>query len=610
MDRAKHYLEVPDYKRPIYEVSATFVKKALNYLSILYGSKIASQYIHEIIRLVKVHYAYKSEEFLKEESSFDKKNLFTEDNTILITYGDIIKDHYVKPLRILHNFAQKYFSEAFKTIHILPFFPYSSDRGFSIIDYEQVNPELGTWNDILSLKNDFDLMFDVVLNHISSKSSWFQEYLNGHPYYKDFFIQFTTRGIISDEQLKLIVRPRTSDLFTEFATINGIKLIWTTFSSDQIDLNYKNPEVLMKMINIILFYIKKGADIIRLDAVTYLWETLGTDCAHLKQTHVIIKLIRAILDEASPQTLIITESNVPHKDNIKYFGDGFDEAHMVYNFALPPLVLYSYIKEDSTKLTAWAKSLNKISPETTFFNFLDSHDGIGLFPVKDILSEEDINLLVLKTIEHGGFISYRTDQSGKELPYELNITWYSAINNEDAQEDNEIQVNRFLSSRAIALVLAGIPGVYIHSLFGSKNDAESVLIERQTRSINRKILKRKLITSLLNDNNSTAFKVLTGYTKLLKIRRNEPLFHPNSGQVIANYSKKVFSVIRFNKEKNIVCLINITNKNVPLSIDKISIPYWSREWIDVLTKNTFTSYNNELNVNMKPYEILWLKNHN
>jgi sucrose phosphorylase len=607
MDRSELYHITPNYTKKIYEVNNDIIKKIINYLSLLYGSKIATQYYQEVVRLIKVHYAYKSKELELQEKLFNKNELFSEKDTVLITYGDVIKDHYIKPLKILHNFAKKYFIEAFNTIHILPFFPYSSDRGFSIIDYEQVNPELGTWQDILNIKKDFNLMFDVVLNHVSSKSSWFQEFLNGHPYYKDFFIQFTTKNIISDDQLKLITRPRTSDLFTEFATINGIKLVWTTFSNDQIDLNYKNPEVLLKMLHIILYYIRKGANIIRLDAVTYLWETLGTNCAHLNQTHTIIKLIRAILDVASPGTLIITETNVPHNDNIKYFGNGLDEAHMVYNFALPPLVLFTYLKQNSKKLTLWARKLDKISQQTTFFNFLDSHDGIGVFPVKGILTDSEIDFLVLKTIEHGGYISYRTDQDGNDAPYELNITWYSAINNENSLETDDLQIKRFLSSRSIALVLSGVPGVYIHSFFGSKNDAESVLIEKQTRSINRKVLQKKLISNLIVDHESTTYKVINGFTKLLKIRSKEALFHPNCGQIILNLSENVFAVIRFSNDKNIVCITNVTNDTIELNIDKLNFPHWSREWEDLLTGNIYKCDNDFMNLKLCPYEILWLK---
>ena len=281
---------------------------------------------------------------------------------------------------------------------------------------------------------------------------------------------------------------------------------------------------------------------------------------------------------------------------------------MVYNFALPPLVLFTYLKEDTSKLTLWAKSLDKISKQTTFFNFLDSHDGIGLYPAKGLLLDNEIEFLVLKTIEHGGYISYRTDQNGTESPYELNITWYSALNNENSIENSDIQIKRFLSSRSIALALAGVPGVYIHSLLGSKNDAESVLVEKQTRSINRKILKKKLITNLLENNESTTYKILKGFTTLLKVRRSEPLFHPNAGQLILNISKKVFALIRFNNNKNIICITNTTKNPTIASINKISVPYWADSWVDILTGNIYKSDDSLLHLKMEPYEILWLKN--
>lgn len=608
MDESINYLNLPDYSKTIFNISISSKKRFINYLSFLYGFKIADKYYLELERLIKSHYAYKSDFLLKYENSIDHSELFSEKDIVLITYGDIIKGRYKKPLSCLYTFARKYLKDAFNTIHILPFFPYSSDRGFSIIDYEQVNPELGTWNDINNIRNGFKLMFDIVLNHISAESLWFQEFLNGHPYYKDFFIVFSTKAILADEQLKLITRPRTSELFTEFATINGTKLVWTTFSPDQIDLNYKNPDVLMKMVYILLYYIRRGASIIRLDAVTYLWETLGTNCAHLKQTHIIIKLFREIINIAAPYVLLITETNVPHEDNIKYFGNSSDEAHMVYNFALPPLVLYTYLKEDSQKLTNWAKEIKKISNKATYFNFLDSHDGIGLFPVKSILSEEDIRFLVLKTLERGGFISYRTNQDGFDVPYELNITWYSAVNDENENEDIHLQIKRFISTRAIALAFIGVPGIYIHSLLGSKNDAESVISEKQTRSINRKVLKENNLHSLLKDINSSAHRVLTSLIKIIKIRNSEKLFDPSSDQLILDISPKVFALIRFNNINNIICINNISKWAIDISVDKENIPFWSDVWIDIITNKTYTAEKNKLFLKALPYDVLWLKN--
>lgn len=306
--------------------------------------------------------------------------------------------------------------------------------------------------------------------------------------------------------------------------------MWTTFSQDQIDLNYHNPHVLLKMIEILLTYVRRGADIIRLDAVTYLWEELGTSCVHLEQTHAIIKLFRDILDAVAPHVAIITETNVPHKENIRYFGNGKDEAQMVYNFALPPLVLYSFQNENAKKLTEWAASLEKPSNEATFFNFLDSHDGVGVMAVQEILSQEEMDMMALRVVEHGGFISYRANPDGSLSPYELNITWFSAINNEDANEPMELQVKRYIASRAIALVLMGVPGIYLHGFLGSKNDADLVIEEKSTRSINRKTLNKKELLRSLENPETTTYHVTRQLVRLIEIRKRQRAFHPNSPQ--------------------------------------------------------------------------------
>ncbi len=447
-----HRLE-PDYQRAPYQLPKMVKKKMLKFLRELYGHNAAKSGIGELERVIQVYYAHKSQEMLDWEKSFNPTERFSEEDVILITYGDLISDDTQPPLHILAELCKKYLKGVFNTLHILPFFPSSSDRGFSVTDFTEVDPHLGRWEDLTVLKDDFRLMFDGVFNHISAKSKWFQEFLNQNPRFVNFFTVFSTSEKIPSDYLKLLVRPRTSDVLTPFDTLVGKKFVWTTFSPDQIDLNFSNPEVLIKMIDILLFYVRKGADHIRLDAVTYLWDELGTSGAHLKQTHIIIKLFRLVLDAVAPHVALITETNVPHEDNIKYFGNGHDEAQMVYNFALPPLVLHSFQNSDSTKLTEWASGLYKISDTATYFNFLDSHDGIGVMAVKNILTVEEIEMMSLRILEHGGFISYKAEGDGTESPYELNITWYSAINRDDSNDTRELKIKRYLASRAIALVV-------------------------------------------------------------------------------------------------------------------------------------------------------------
>ena len=354
-DLSKFYLLEPDYDRPIFEVPEDLKQKIMKKLEFLYGEEEAKYLFQEIERIMKVHYAYKTPEMIEQEMELDPSERFTEKDMILITYGDLIEGDDQLPLEVLADFADRYLKGGINTLHILPFFPYSSDRGFSITNFEEVDPRLGNWENIAALKDRSRLMFDGVFNHISSKSRWFQEFLDANPEYHDFFITFSTKSAISEDHLKLIIRPRVSDLLTSFSTLNGKKSVWTTFSPDQIDLNFKNPKVLLKMTEILLTYVRRGADIIRLDAVTYLWSELGTSCVHLEQTHLVIKLFRDIFDAVAPGIAIITETNVPHEENIQYFGNGHDEAQMVYNFALPPLVLQAFQTGSSAHLTRWAK---------------------------------------------------------------------------------------------------------------------------------------------------------------------------------------------------------------------------------------------------------------
>ena len=319
-----------------------------------------------------------------------------------------------KPLRALSDFLAVFMGSGINTIHILPFFPSSSDRGFSVIAYEEVDPNLGTWDDIEELSLRYRLMFDGVFNHVSAASRLFQEFLNGNPNFSDFFVRFSTREQVSEDHLRLILRPRVNDLLTGFNTIGGRQYVWTTFGPDQIDLNFKNERVLARVVEILLYYVRRGADIIRLDAITYLWTELGTTCAHLQQTHVVVQLLRSILEIVAPRVALVTEANVTHEELVTYFGNGRNEAHMVYNFALPPLVLLAFQESKCELLSRWAEKLQNPSDTATYFNFLDSHDGVGLLPIKNIVSPERIERMVRKALTHGGIVSYRED-SGETL---------------------------------------------------------------------------------------------------------------------------------------------------------------------------------------------------
>ena len=202
-----------------------------------------------------------------------------------------------------------------------------------------------------------------------------------------------------------MTRPRALPLLTAFHTKEGEKHVWTTFSEDQIDLNFECPDVLAEVLDILVMYAKAGAKFIRLDAIGFMWKQLGTTCMHLPETHELIKLMKDVLQEYAPGTKLITETNVPHADNISYFGNGEDEADLVYQFPLPPLTMYSLLKGDASILSSWMAGLKLPGSRVTYFNFLSSHDGIGVRPTEGILSDEDRQFLVEAALKNGGRVS-------------------------------------------------------------------------------------------------------------------------------------------------------------------------------------------------------------
>ena len=525
----------------------------------------------------------------------------TERDAILITYGDQVREPQKPPLQTLHEVLRHLVKDVITGVHILPFYPYSSDDGFSVIDYKQVNPNLGTWEDIRRIGQDFRLMFDAVINHVSRQSAWFQAFLRGEPPYDEYFIV-----VDPNTDLSQVVRPRATPLLTPVETVNGVKYVWTTFSEDQIDLNYHNPRVLLDIIDVLLFYISQGAEIIRLDAIAYLWKEIGTPCIHLPQTHAVVKLFRAIFDWVAPGVLIITETNVPHEENIRYFGDGTDEAQLVYNFALPPLVLHTFRTGDVTRLRDWAATLRTPSNTTAFFNFIASHDGIGVMPAKGILTEEEIQALVDHTLAHDGQVSYKANPDGSRSVYELNITLYDALN-DPHHPDPDVDVARFLASQAIMLSLTGVPGIYVHSLFGSRNCYRCVEERGYPRAINREKFTRDRLEAMLADPQAHYGRVFEGYRRLLRVRRQHRAFHPNAGQEVLDVGSAVFALRRETPEGTdpVLVLVNVTATPQHVRVPPTALR-GAPTWQDALTGTTYTATSSGLAVTLTPYQTAWL----
>jgi len=486
----------------------------------------------------------------------------SERDALLITYADQVGDPGHAPLRALGGFCERYLADLISGIHLLPFYPWSSDDGFSVKDYFAVAPEYGAWDDIAALRPRFDLMFDAVFNHASVRGEWFQGFLRDEPEFRDFFIT-----IPGQPDLSQVVRPRALPLLTEFPTARGPERVWTTFSADQADVNVRNPRVLLALLEVLLFYVMHGARFIRLDAIAYLWKQVGTPCIHLPETHAIIQLMRALLDEVAPHVQLITETNVPHADNLSYFGDGTNEAQLVYNFALPPLVLHALLRGDARHLTRWAATLRAPSEQTTFFNFLASHDGIGVNPARGILPAAEIDFLIERCVAHGGFINYKHNADGSKSPYEMNIVYFDAVNNPAANDSAATQVKRFLVTQAIMLSLAGVPGIYFHSLFGSRNDREAALQSGINRRINRQKLTRAGLEADLADPHSVRSRVFRRFAELLAFRRAHPAFAPGAAQQVVEAGDAVFAVRRETRDarERVLCLHNLSGQRAPLT---------------------------------------------
>jgi len=529
-----------------------------------------------------------------------------ERDVVLITYGDMVQEEGEPPLRTLAHFLETHVADVVNSVHLLPFYPYSSDDGFAVIDYKEVDPALGDWKDVARVGRGFRLMFDAVINHISAQSDWFQAFLRDEAPYRDYFVV-----VEPDADLSQVFRPRALPLLTPVQTAAGEKLVWTTFSADQIDLNFANPDVLLEVVDTLLFYVAHGAEFIRLDAIAFMWKEVGTSCIHLPQTHRIIRLLRAVLDVVAPGVVLITETNVPHKENVSYFGDGHNEAQMVYNFSLPPLTLHAFHTENAGTLSRWAGMLVTPSDETCFFNFLASHDGIGLTPARGILSTEEVAAMARRVEALGGYVSFRSDGSGSQSPYELNVNYLDALGDpEAAAEEPEWVARRFLASQAVMLALQGVPGVYFHSLFGSRNWQAGVRQTGRYRTINREKLRREPLERELAERRSLRRLVFSGYRQLLQQRAACPAFHPQGAQQILFLHEAVFALARTSPDGRyaVLCLHNVSGRPVEVTVALERLEQFSSGRVrDLIAGSAYpVTAGSRLDLSLPPYGVLWL----
>ncbi|OEF23231.1 alpha-amylase [Vibrio rumoiensis 1S-45] len=574
-------------------------EKIQHHLAVIYESIELPQTIEsltdELFAIMRLDDANVSEGTLK-----NSPELWSEKDTILITYGDSLHNDDEPPLSTLHQFMHKYCYPTINSVHILPFFPYSSDDGFSVIDYSSVNESLGSWKDVEAISSEFNLMSDLVINHCSARSAWFENFKKSEGIGCDYFYTASP-----EDDLTGVVRPRTSDLLKEVETPEGMKYVWCTFSPDQVDFDFRNPAVLKAFVEIIRQYLDHGIKIFRLDAVAFLWKQIGTSCINLEQTHEAIRLLRSLIEQAEPQAVIITETNIPNHENLTYFGNG-NEAHAIYNFSLPPLLLNTLVTGSCDHLKRWLMGMPPAQRGTTYFNFIASHDGIGLRPAEGLLSDKEINNLLNTMQLFGGRVSWRTGENGEQKPYEINIALFDALQGTNQGQD-KYGTERFICAHAIMLGLEGIPGIYIHSLLATSNDYEKVENTNQNRSINRHRWDYTALTEALDQKHTQNSQVLNRMLALINLRTNQPAFNPNATQFTLHLGGQLFGYWRqsVDRQQSIFCVSNVSLEAQNLNLADMNL-ITTDNWKDIISGNVIDSQTH--NITLQPYQTVWITN--
>jgi len=575
------------------EVCADLRSRVREHLAQIYGDRDLESWVERLIQLMA--YPAGMARVQAHQNHWDQRDI------ALISYGDSIHRAGEKPLVTLRRFLAAELAEAVTRLHILPFFPYSSDDGFSVMDYLAVNPALGDWQDISALAGDFRLMADLVINHASARSRWFENFKKCQHPGRDYFYTADEHADTSG-----VIRPRSTPLLNPVATADGVKWLWCTFSPDQVDLNFANPEVLAEFVGIVARYLDWGVEVFRLDAVAFLWKEPGTSCVHLPQTHEIIKLLRLLVEHKNPRAVLVTETNVPNRENLTYLGNA-NEAHVIYNFSLPPLLVNALITGSCRHLKTWMMSMPPAQNGTAYLNFIASHDGIGLRPTEGLLDEDELRVLIDTMQDFGGMVSFRKGQEGFEKPYEINISLYDAMKGTAAGGPDQWQFQRFVCAHAIMLAVEGIPAIYIHSMLGTENDTRKFENTGRKRSINRHSWEEGDLVARLADSGLHHRPVLDELKRLIAIRRRQPAFHPNVTQFTLHLGDEIFAFWRqsLKRDQSIFCLANITTEPQTILLSQINLVA-TESWSDLISGIGIPDLGASLV--LEPYQSLWLSN--
>jgi len=421
----------------------------------------------------------------------------------LITYPDSLGGN----LLTLHYVLRKHLRDAVGGVHILPFYPSSADRGFAPITHDEVDPQFGSWVDIEKIGADFDLTVDFMVNHISRQSPFFQDYLeNGDlSEYADMFLGFHKFGPdgISDEDLAKVYTRKPRPPYLEIQRPDGSnERVWCTFDYEQIDLDWASPLTRAVMRNSLIRLGRSSAKMIRLDAFAYTTVEIGTNCFFREPA--VWELLDWLKDCVQPFGAdVLPEVHEAHGYQLKLS----EHDHWCYDFALPMLVLHTLYHHTGKRLREWLA----ICPRKQITT-LDTHDGIGIVDVANLMSQEEIDSTMEGLFEQGS--NAKKIYSGPEYQnldiYQINCTYYSALNHDD---------DAYIAARAIQFFAPGIPQVYYVGWLAGENDTDLVELTRNGRDINRHNYTIEEVAEQVQR------PVVQRLMKLMRFRSSHPAFN-------------------------------------------------------------------------------------
>jgi len=630
-------------------------------LSTLYSRKETEGFIRALETLLKAFDGLRPHESPHKKGGIPgKRRQRAVDDACLVCYADTFVDpaFQKKPLRLLKEFLERYrIPDRLPLLHLLPFFPWDTDRGFSVTDYFQVHPDYGSWQDIASLARSVSLMFDFVINHASIenplvKSALIERHLSPEdPRYarfapfKDYVIAFSDAERPPDGALQGLVRPRATPVLTPYTVgakkegslfvalgsaekallrkdtkAIGTGWAWTTFSrparpdgstaTRQVDLNFNNPAVLLEAVKILLHYIGQGATHIRLDAVAYIWKNIFSTSIHEPGTHALLRIIRRIITRVSPDTRLVAEVNEPQERIVSYLGTRRRrECDLVYQFTHFPLAAYSVLTGDGRPYAQWLKSLGPFGGRQ-FITILGSHDGMGLKPAYGWLSPKKIKALVdTLVLEHGALPNDAALPGGGKIIYEVCATPWNLINNPKKDTSDPLSLSRYLSVVALGLLVRGIPAFYINGLIGAENAPLDSLDEN--RSINRLRFDAECLFEQLDGGSLRMKRVMEGIFNLLETRRKEPAFDPRAPAAVPVSTQTPGVVCAWmstrSQKSGLLACISVSENTEPVRLPKEIIAA-GIQWKDLLSgKQVTADETGNLLLELTPYQILWLK---